>query len=116
MEIDLPDSLGSTKLPARAALTLYLIKAELKNTCLTNQLEKIGFDPGLSPLDFATLILDLSGFESRPDDVFDWYQEALEKYCSRLDDPGDGEKLAAVAFEFYGEIQQEQRRRYPKTQ
>ena len=105
MEFDLPDNLGLTRLPPRVDLIIYLIKAELKNTRFTNQLEQIGFDTSLSSLDFGGLILELAGFSNRNDELFDWYNQLVEDYSNRLDDPADPARVNEVAFDFYNEIQ-----------
>lgn len=86
-------------------IVIHLIKAELKNTRFTSQLEQLGFDTSLSSLDFGSLILNLCGIPYRTDAVFDWYHGLVEKYSSRITDLADGEQLQNLALEFYKELQ-----------
>jgi hypothetical protein len=100
MEIELPGGSGITKLPARIELLVYLIKAEIKHFKFMHGLEAAGIDASSCSLDFASLVLRLAGFEERPDQIFDWYNQTVQELSGRLNACDDNEHLTELAFDF----------------
>ncbi len=105
--MDLPKNLGLVKLPAAVEITLYLIKAELKNRKFTKALEQIGFDSGVCSLDFSSLILRLTGFEVISDDMFEKYNDLLESFVQQIGVREDEASLTKVALDFYQNLERE---------
>jgi len=66
--------------------------------------DKAGFDTTTCGTNLSSMILSLSGFAERSDDLFEWYMEQLEHYATRAD-VSDGKMLSEYAFSFYVDIE-----------
>jgi len=100
--MELPDNLKLFKFPPSAEIMLFLISEEMKNRRHINRLNQAGFDCSYV-CDLSPLILSLAGFESRPDQLYEWYKELLDGYCEKAT-PTDVEEWKEAAFEMYVEI------------
>lgn len=111
MKLNILENLQLTKIPSRVELALYLIQTEFKSRKLTDKLEQIGLDASHYSFDFGSLILNLTGFRIRTDELYDWYNRLLERYLSVLDQAGDKEAIHEYAFNFYLDLEVEKRLR-----
>ncbi len=109
MHIEIPDRLQLIKLPPAAEMTLFLIGEEMKNRRLINRLEQAGFDTALSCADLSILILSLIGFDPRPDELYEWYTNALNEACEKTD-PADVAEWKQAVFDFYLELVERKRK------
>jgi len=106
-----PKDLSLVKLPPRIELALYLIKAELRNRKFMNGLEAVGFDTTFVSFDFSSIILNLAGFDIRSDEVYEWYNNLLEKYLPQVEMKEPIDALNEYAFSFWLDIEMEKRKR-----
>jgi hypothetical protein len=103
MKIEIPNRLQLIKLPPAVEMTLFLIGEEMKSRQLLNRLENAGFDTAHAHADLSVLILSLIGFDPRPDELYEWYDEKLNQACKKVN-PADSEEWKEVVFEFYLEL------------
>ena len=54
-------------------LIIHLIREELRNKRLMHSLEYLGFDCSFFTLNISHVILELAGFQERPDELYEWY-------------------------------------------
>ncbi len=106
--------MGLVKLPRSVDISIFLIKAELKTRKFFKSMEQIGFDTTLYLTDFSSLILNLVGFESRSDDVYDWYNKLLEDYIQRFELKDEAELLDKLALEFFVDLESYRKVNYSK--
>lgn len=112
MKLDLSENLQLAKIPSKVELALYLIQTEFRNKKLSEKLEQIGFDASFYSFDFGALILNLTGFEMRTDELYEWYNKLLEGYIGRLDQVANkNESIHEHAFNFYLDLEVEKRLR-----
>lgn len=93
------------RLSANHDLLLFLIQKELQGTKLTLELERIGFDHSLYAPDLGDVILSLAGFESRGDELWNWYYDLVDKYAKKVE-LSDRESAREQAFEMYLKIRE----------
>jgi len=103
MIIEIPDKIQLTKLPPAAEMTIFLIGEELKNRKCMNTLEQVGFDTSFFSGDLGVLILSLSGFDVRSDELYSWYTELLDTHCATFT-PNDGKAWKQAALDVYLEL------------
>ena len=60
-------------------LVIHLIREELRNKCLMYSLENLGFDCSSFTLNISQQILDLLGFQDKPDELYQWYFKLIDK-------------------------------------
>jgi len=65
-------------------LVIHLIREELRNKRLMHSLEFLGFDCSFFTLNISHVILELSGFQERPDELYVWYFELIEKALEEI--------------------------------
>jgi hypothetical protein len=97
------------RLPADIEVTLFHIKQALKARKLYNTFSEVGFDDAYFPSDFSEFILASVGFDERPDDLYSWYSNLLDKHSKKIDT--ESEKITRVAIKIYVELMIEKRRR-----
>ena len=69
---------------AETQTTVFLIASDLKMRKLTNGLTSIGCDNCFCVSDLCDLILAMIGFEDRPNELYDFYFNLLDKYCDKV--------------------------------
>jgi hypothetical protein len=104
MKIEIPINPPLIKIPPQIAMILYLLKEEIKSRSLMQCFDKAGFDTTVCGTNLSSLILSLTGFAERTDDLFEWYMERLEHYATKAD-VSDGRMLNEYAFSFYVDIE-----------
>ena len=77
----------------------------MKNRKFTKCLEDIGFDSTFCAFDFSSLILKLSGIESSSDEIFEQYNNLVEKYIEGLQLKECEEVLTELSLQFYSEVE-----------
>ena len=65
-------------------LVIHLIREELRNKRLMHSLEYLGFDCSFFTLNICQVILELSGFQERSDELYVWYFELIEKALEEI--------------------------------
>jgi hypothetical protein len=65
-------------------LIIHLIREELRNKLLMFSLEDLGFDCSYYMLNVSRVILELAGFKEKPDELYDWYCEWIEKALKEI--------------------------------
>jgi hypothetical protein len=90
------------KIPTRSNLILHLLREEIKHRSVTNTFETLGMDTTMHASNLSELVLALSGFENRSDELYDWYFKKLDHYA---DENINAElDLHELAFDFYIDI------------
>lgn len=72
------------KLPANVDLILFLIQEELKATHLFNGLSNLGLSDCFYQSHFATVILASAGFKERPDDLYEFYLDLINRRSKKV--------------------------------
>lgn len=108
MEISYPANTRLLKVPQKIEFTVFLIREELKNRKLTNDLGKVGFDTAICISDFSSLIFASIGFKDKSDSFYEWYTGQLDTFCEDID-LLDGTALSEEAFNFYIHLRVEKR-------
>jgi len=65
-------------------LIIHLIREELRNKRLMHSLEFLGFDCSFFTLNISRVILEFAGFHERPDELYEWYFELIEKALEEI--------------------------------
>jgi hypothetical protein len=99
-------------LPPDIELILFMIREELKSTALFNGLARVGLDDCYFQSHFGTLILAYMGFEERSDDLYEFYNDLIDKYSEKIE--ADNDVTMKCAFDVYVEIMIEKKNRLPK--
>lgn len=60
-------------------LVVHLIREQIRNKLLMNSLENLGFDCSAFSLSISEEILELAGFPQRPNELYQWYFELIDK-------------------------------------
>ena len=66
-------------------LLLILIGKELRYAKFTSELDKVGFESSCLDMDLGLIILSLTGFSTRTDELWSWYYQTLDKWVDRID-------------------------------
>ena len=104
LEIELTD-LPHFQLSPDQNLTLLLIKRELQETKLINELKKIGTNGLDLGRELDVIILSLMGFKNRTDELWNWYNQTVELFAEKVD-LRDDSTTQRLAFEFYIELKE----------
>lgn len=70
-------------------ITVLLIAAELKSRKLINGLTSIGCDSCFCIPDFCDLVLAFTGFNDRPNEIYDYYFNLLDQHCDNVTHEND---------------------------
>ncbi|HLZ15965.1 MAG TPA: hypothetical protein VKQ08_02950 [Cyclobacteriaceae bacterium] len=100
------------RLPASIEFTLFLIQEDLKSNRLFSGLRKAGLDSSYYRPDFSAVVLESAGFAERPDDLFDFYFDLLDKSSEKAEE--SYEKIGKLAFNIYVDLVIEKRKRAKK--
>lgn len=73
------------RLSSNHDLVLFLIQKELQGTKFTNELEKLGFDGSTFSTDLGSVILSLTGFRHRSDELWEWYYKMVDAFTDQVD-------------------------------
>jgi len=65
-------------------IPIFLIATELKVRKLNNGLTNIGCDNSFCIPDLCDLVLALTDFEERPNELYDFYFGLLDQYCEKI--------------------------------
>jgi len=65
-------------------LVIHLIREELRNKRLMDSLEDLGFDCSFFTLNISGVILELSGFHEKSDELYEWYFGLIEKALEKI--------------------------------
>jgi len=65
-------------------LIIHLIREGLRNLRLIFTLEDAGFDGSFYTMDISHVILEMAGFKERPDELYEWYFELIEKALAEI--------------------------------
>lgn len=65
-------------------LVVHLLREELRNKCLMYSLENLGFDCSSYTLNISEKILTLSGFQEKPDELYQWYFNLIDKAMEEI--------------------------------
>lgn len=65
-------------------LVVHLIREELRNKCLMYSLRKLGFDCSSYTLSISEEILDLMGFQEKPNELYQWYFKLIDKALEEI--------------------------------
>jgi hypothetical protein len=60
-------------------LVVHLIREQIRNKLLMNSLENLGFDCSSFSLSISEEILELAGFQEKPDNLYQWYFVLIDK-------------------------------------
>lgn len=70
-------------------ITIFLIASDLKTRKLINGLTSIGCDNCFCVSDLCDLILAMIGFKVRPNQLYDFYFDVLDRYCDKVTQDND---------------------------
>ena len=88
---------------------ISLIKEELHNLKLINDLNRAGIDASTHLLDFSTLILEFTGFGHKASDEFyEWYVNRQNELVENID-PENDKEFRERAFSFYADLMEKKR-------
>jgi len=65
-------------------LIIHLIHEELCNKRLMYALEDLGFDCSFFTLNISQIILELSGFDKRSDELYGWYFALIDRALAEI--------------------------------
>ena len=65
-------------------LIVHLIREELRNKKLMFTLEDLGFDCSFFTLNISQIILELSGFDERSDELYGWYFALIDRALTEI--------------------------------
>jgi hypothetical protein len=85
-------------------LTIHLIREELRNKRLMHSLEDLGFDCSFFTLNISQQILELTGFDKRPDELYNFYFEWIEKALKEITFWNLDEMLDKWSLKIYVEL------------
>lgn len=100
------------KLPSDIQLSLYLIKEELKSRKLFHALHQVGIDDCYFQPHLDFLILESFGLDDGSDEIFNVYDNILEKRSKKID--ADNDSVMRQAFRVYQELVDEKKKRSGK--
>ena len=69
---------------ATTQVSVYLIATDLKTRKLDNALASIGCDSCFCVSELCDLVLAIVGFNDRPDDLYEFYFNLIDKYCKKV--------------------------------
>lgn len=113
MKINYPKNTPLVKLPQQVEFTIFLLREELKNRKLTNDLGKIGFDSTICNSDFSDFIFSSIGLDEGSDDFYAWYLHQLDSFCKNID-LTDDLNISQEAFNFYIHLMVEKKKQEEK--
>ena len=89
---------------------ISLIKEELHNLKLINDLNRAGIDASIHLSDLSALILEITGFTEHKtsDEFYTWYTNCQNKLVENID-PKDTKEFRARAFDFYIDLMAKKR-------
>jgi len=65
-------------------LVIHLIREELRNKFLMNTLRRLGFDCTSYTLIISEQILTFAGFSEKPDNLYQWYFQIIDKAVEEI--------------------------------
>lgn len=113
MKLNYPKNTPLVKLPQQVEFTIFLLREELKNRKLTNDLGKIGFDSTICNSDFSDFIFSSIGLDEDSDDFYAWYLRQLDSFCKNID-LTDDLNISQEAFNFYIHLMVEKKKQDEK--
>ena len=87
---------------AEIQLPVFLIASDLKIRKLINALTGIGCDGSFCVPDLCDLVLAFVGFDDRPNALYDFYFELLDRECDKVSHGND--TPFAEAYQIYIEL------------
>ncbi len=87
---------------AEIQLPVFLIAADLKTRKLTNALADIGSDGSFCIPELCDLVLAYVGFDDRPNELYDFYFELLDRECDNVSDKNN--TPIKEAYKIYNEL------------
>jgi hypothetical protein len=89
-------------------LPVFLIASDLKARKLINALTGIGCDGSFCVPDLCDLVLAFVGFDDRPNELYDFYFELLDRECDKVSHEND--IPIREAYNIYNELLVERRK------
>lgn len=83
-------------------LPVFLIAADLKTRKLINALTGIGCDGSFCVPDLCDLVLAYVGFDDRPNELYDFYFDLLDRECDKVSHEND--TPIREAYTIYNEL------------
>lgn len=83
-------------------LPVFLIAADLKSRKLLNALTEIGCDACFCITDFCDVVFASVGFDDRPNELYDFYFELLDRECNKVNHEND--TPIKEAYKIYTEL------------
>lgn len=93
---------------AEIQIPVLLIATDLKSRKLINGLTSIGCDNCFCASDLCDLVLALTGFEDRPNELYDFYFDLLDQDCEKVTHEND--LPIKEAFNIYKKLKVEQQK------
>jgi DNA-binding XRE family transcriptional regulator len=93
---------------AEVQIPVFLISEDLKTRKLVNGLIGIGCDSCFCIGELCDLILAYVGFDDRPDNLYDFYFELLDRYCEKVSH--ENGRPVKEALKIYSELMCEKER------
>lgn len=85
-------------------LTVHLIREELRNKFLMNTLRSLGFDCTSYTLIISEQILTFAGFTEKPDNLYQWYFQIIDKAVGEITFLNLDEMLGKWSVNIYIEL------------
>jgi hypothetical protein len=89
----------------RIQISVFLISEDLKTRKLVNGLINIGCDSCFCVGELCDLVLAYMGFDDRPNDLYGFYFELLDRYCETVSHEND--RPIKEALKIYAELRRE---------
>lgn len=88
-------------------LVIHLIREELRNKFLMNTLRTLGFDSTSYTLIISEQILTFAGFTEKPDNLYQWYFQIIDKAVEEITFLNLDEMLDKWSVNIYIELLEE---------
>lgn len=95
---------------AEIQIPVYLIAADLKSRKLINGLTSVGCDNCFCVPELCDLVLALTGFEDRPNELYDFYFALLDQECEKVTREND--LPIKEAFNIYKKLKTESKKKF----
>lgn len=94
------------RLPKKPEHVIALLREELKSNFFFNRLAKAGLDDCAYQPHLSSVILELMGFETCPDELLNFYLERLEHYTAKIKSNQGHTHFTKKALHFYSDLRQ----------
>lgn len=85
-------------------LIIHLLREQIRNMYLMHSLENLGFDCSPYTLSISQEILELAGFQEKPDELYQWYFDLIDKVVEEVTFSNLDEMMTKWSWNIYIEL------------